>query len=106
MNINVNINIIRFSQEDSAEEDSDEDDDEDLFQMRGSNGKSNKMKGKKNQLFGDNVSDGAESDNDGDDDDDYGVGGGDRSKFYPDLEALQDWEGTGEGCAIETLRNK
>ncbi|CAM9946620.1 unnamed protein product, partial [Sphacelaria rigidula] len=52
-----------------------------------------------------NAEDDEDDDDNDDDDDDYGVGG-DRSKFNPDLEALQDWEGTGDGCAIEALRNK
>lgn len=67
----------------------DEEQDDDFFTIKGD---------KKNRRFS-----GA---GEGDDDDGRGVGGGDRSKFCPDLEGLEDWDGTGEGCAIEAIRNK
>lgn len=86
--------------EDSAseEEGGDQEQDDDFFTIRGAN------KGKGGGVGG--GGDGGSDSEDDDDDGDKAVGGGDRSKFSPDLEALEDWEETGEDCAIEALRNK
>lgn len=84
--------------EDSAseEEGGDQEQDDDFFTIRGAN------KGGKSGGGGVGASDSEDDDGDGD----KAVCGGDRSKFSPDLEALEDWEETGEDCAIEALRNK
>lgn len=80
----------------SEEEGGDQEQDDDFFTIRRPSSSRDR----------DGGHDGGEPDSEDEDEDGGGVGGGDRSKFSPDLEALEDWEGSGEGCAIEALRNK
>ncbi|CAM9657263.1 unnamed protein product [Ectocarpus sp. 12 AP-2014] len=86
----------------SEEEGGDQEQDDDFFTVRGGGNKGSKRRGHSSSGGGD-----AESEDDDDEEEGGGgVGGGDRSKFCPDREALDDWEGTGDDCAIEAIRNK